>query len=110
MQTQLGLRFVPFSGVSRSGDQVFGEHGHSYLLPLPSLLLSFLGVQWAHLLSWILTIQNPKKTWLATKPACSLVDDDSGATIAPFQLWLPSLPCPWQGMGLSAADYLCLLL
>ena len=44
MQTQLGLCFVPFSGVSRSGDQVFGEHSHCDLWPLPSLLLGFLDV------------------------------------------------------------------
>ena len=51
--------------------QVFGEHGHCNLLPLPSLLLSFLGVQPAHLLRQMLTVQNPKKSWLAMKPACS---------------------------------------
>ena len=105
----MGLRFVPFSGVSRSGDQVFGEHGHSYLLPLPSLLLSFLGVQWAHLLSWILTIQNPKKTWLATKPACSLVDDDSlGPRLPPSGSGCPRSPVPgrgWAGPQLATSAH-----
>ena len=44
VQTQLGLRFVPFPGLSSSGDEVFGEHGHCDLSPPPSLLLGFLGV------------------------------------------------------------------
>ena len=49
------LCFVPFPGPSSTGDQVLGEHSHpqvggaSYPLP-PSQPLSFLGVQWAHLL------------------------------------------------------------
>ena len=77
MQTWLGLRFVPFPGPSSSGDQVFGEHGHCDLWPPPSLLLSFLGVQLAHFLRWMLTVQNPKKSWLARKPAYSLVDNAS---------------------------------
>ncbi|MGC3008459.1 hypothetical protein ACPTHZ_14415, partial [Enterococcus faecium] len=38
------------------------------------LPLGFLDVQPAHLLRWMLTVQNPKKSWLAKKPACSLVD------------------------------------
>ena len=63
--------FVPLPGPSSSGDQVFGERGHCNLLPPPSLLLGFLCVQLAHLLRRILTIQNPKKTWLAMRPACS---------------------------------------
>ena len=77
MQTQLGLRFVPFPGPSSVGNQVFGEHGRCDLLPSLSLPLGFLGVQLAHLLRQMLTVQNPKKSWLATKPACSLVDDAS---------------------------------
>ena len=43
----------------------------------PSLSLGFLSVQPAQLLRWMLTAQNPKKSWLATKPACSLVDNAS---------------------------------
>ena len=62
MQTQLGLRFVPFPGLSSSGDEVFGEHGHCDLSPPPSLPLGFLGVQPVHLLRQMLTIQNPKKS------------------------------------------------
>ena len=45
--------------------------------PPPSLLLGFPGVHLAHLLRRMPTVQNPKKSRLATKPACSLVDDAS---------------------------------
>ena len=61
-QTPLGLRFVPFPGPSSSGDEVFGECHRCDLSPVPSLLLSFLGVQPAHLLRWMLTIHNCKKS------------------------------------------------
>ena len=77
MQTRLGLPFVPFPGPSSSGDEVFGEHSHCNLLPPPSLPLGFLDVQPAHLLRRMLTVQYPKKSWLAKKPACSLVDNAS---------------------------------
>ena len=42
--------------------QVFGEHSRCDLSPFPSLLLSFLGLQLAHLLRWMMTFQNPKKS------------------------------------------------
>ena len=42
--------------------QVFGERGRCDLSPLPSLLLSSLGVQLAHLLRQMMTVQNPKKS------------------------------------------------
>ena len=90
MQTQLGLRFVPFPDPSHSGDQVFGEHGCCDLSPLPSLPLSFLAVQPAHILRQMLTVQNPEKSCLAMKPACSLVDD---AFLA-LQLPTSSSGCP----------------
>ena len=67
-QTQLGLHFVPFPGPRSSGDEVFGECGRCDLSPSLSLPLSFLGVQPVQLLRWMLTIQNPKKSWLAMKP------------------------------------------
>ena len=54
-----------------------GEFCCCDLLPPPSLLLGFLGVQPAHLLRRRLTIQNAKKFWLAMKPSCSLVDNAS---------------------------------
>ena len=60
--SQLGLRFVPFPDPSSSGDDVFGECGRCNLSPLPSLPLSFLGAQLVHLLRWMLTVQNPKKS------------------------------------------------
>ena len=34
----------------------------------------------------------------------------SGATIAPFWLWLPSPACLWRGVGLSTASQLCSVL
>ena len=48
----------------------------TYRLP-QSLPLGFLGVQLARLLRRMSTVQNPKKSRLATKPACSLVDNAS---------------------------------
>ena len=42
--------------------RVFGEHGRCDLSPLPSLLLSFLGVQLVPLLRQMVTVQNPKKS------------------------------------------------
>ena len=70
------------------------------LSPPPSLPLSFLGVQRVGLLGcavcllWgpdlclqpsqqMSTVQNPKRSWLATKPACSLVDDASLGPLLP---------------------------
>ena len=38
-----------------------------------SLLLSFLGVPLACLVRQMVTVQNPKKSYLAKKPACSVV-------------------------------------
>ena len=53
--------------------QVFGERGRCDLSPFPSLLFCFLGVQLAPLLRRMVTAQDPKKSQLAKKPACSLV-------------------------------------
>ena len=44
---------------------------------IASLPLGYLGVQPAHLLRWMLTVQNPKKSSLAKKPAYSFVDNVS---------------------------------
>ena len=89
---------MPFPGGSQSGDQVFGERCRSSLLPLPCLLLIFLCVQLAHLLRQILMFQNPRKTWLATKPACSLVDDDSlRPQLPPSSPGCPCSPVPGRG-------------
>ena len=79
-------------------DQVFDEHGRSDLSPPLSLPLSFLGVQPAHLLRQMSTVQNLKKSWLATKPACSLVDDASlGPRLPPSSSSCPHLPFSGRG-------------
>ena len=39
--------------------------------------LGYLGVQPAHLLRWMLTVQTPKKSLLAKKPAYSFMDNVS---------------------------------
>ena len=56
---------------------MFGERGRCDLSPLPSPLLSFLGVQLAPLLRRMVTVQNPKESQLAKQPACSLVGNVS---------------------------------
>ena len=98
VQIWLGLCFVSFPGQSSSGDEVFGEHSHCDLSPPLSLPLSFLGVQLAHLLRWMLTVQNPK---LAKKPAFSLVDNVSlGLQLPPSSSGCLSL----EGNGLQQAS------
>ena len=98
MQTQLGLRFVSFPGLSSSGDEVFGECDCCNLSPPPSLPLGFLGVQLVHLLRRMLIVQNPKKSWLATKPTCSLVDNASlGLRLLPSGSGCPRLPVTGGG-------------
>ena len=89
--------------------------GHYDLLPSPSLPLGFLGVQLAHLLRcavclfwgadlWlqpfrqVSTVQNPNKSWLAMKPACSLVDDATlGPRLLPSGSGCPRLPVTGKG-------------
>ena len=79
-QTWLGLRFVPFPGLSSSGDQVLGEHtlpkwgGESYRLPNPSRSVSQVhhlrcavcllwGFDlWLQPSWWMSTVQDPRKT------------------------------------------------
>ena len=107
-QTRLGLHFVPFPGPSSSSDQVFGEHSCCDLSSPLSLPLGFLGVQQTRLLRWMSTVQNPKKSWLALKPACSLVDDASlEPRLPPSGSGCPHLPVSGGGMGWSAAGHLC---
>ena len=82
-QTQLGLHFVPFLGLSSSGNQVLEEHtllrcSASYHLPCPSHSVSpvhhlrcsmclFWGAAlWLQPSQWMSSIQDPRKTWLAT--------------------------------------------
>ena len=61
----------------------------------------FSGCTMAHLLSRMSTIQNPMKSWLATKPACSLVDDASlGPQLPSSDSGCPLLPLSrggWAG-------------
>ena len=84
-------------------------------LPPPSQLLGFLGVIRARLLRcavclfwgadlWLcpsrrmLTVQNPKKSWLARKPACSLEEDASlEPQLAPSGSGCPHLPVSGWG-------------
>ena len=102
MQTQLGLRFVPFPGLSSSGDQVFNKHGRCDLSPRPSLPLGFLGVQLAHPVVDHPDVDHPEsqESWLATKPVCSLVDNASlGVQLPPSGSGCPRLPVTRQGDG-----------
>ena len=92
--------------------------------PPPSLLLGCLGVQPAHLLRcavcffwgadlwlrpspWMSTVQSPKNSWLATKPACSLVNDASlGTRLHPSGSGCPLLPASsrgWAGPQLASS-------
>ena len=101
MQTWLDLLFVPFPGPSSSSDEVFGKRSHCNLSPPPSLLLGVLGVQQVHLLRPMLAVQNPKKSWLAKMPACSLVDNASlGLQLPPSGSGCLSL----EGDGLQLAS------
>ena len=79
----------------------------TYHPPSPSLPLGFLGVQPAHLRQ-ISTVQNPKKSWLATKPVCSLVDDASlGLQVPPSSSGCPCLPVSgrgWAGPQLASSS------
>ena len=105
----------PFPGQSSSGDQVSGKRDRGDLSPPPSLPLGFLGVQPVHLLRcavclfwgtdlWLRpsrrmsTVQNPKKSWLAIKPACCLVDDAPlGPRLPPSGSSCPLLPVSSRG-------------
>ena len=82
--------------------QVLGKQGCCNLSPLLPLPLGFLDVQPAYLLRRMLTIQNPKKSWLAKKPACSLVDNVSlGPRVPPSHSGCPCLPVTrggWAGL------------
>ena len=78
------MHFVPFPGLSSSGDQVLGERtllwcGESYHLPHPSHLVSWVHrLRSAVCLFWeadlwlppsrqISSVQDPRKAWLATE-------------------------------------------
>ena len=97
--------------------------GDCVLSPPSSQPLGFLGVHTTHLLRcaeclfWgadlklqssrqMSTVQNPKKSWLAKKPACSLVDDASlGPQLPPSGSDCPRLPVSGGGWaGLQSAS------
>ena len=100
--------------------------GGCLLSPPWSQPLSFLTVQPAHLLrcavclfwgadlwlwplQWMSTVQKPKKSWLATKPAFSLVDDASlGRRLPPSGSDCPSLPVSsrgWASLQLASSAH-----
>ena len=71
----------------------------TYCLPCPCL--SVFWVYNRHTFWWMLTVQNPKKSWLAKKPACSLVDNASlGLRLPPSGSGCLSL----EGDGLQPAS------
>ena len=110
----VGPAFCALPRSSSSGDQVLGERGHpqlkaaTYRLPRPCCLVFwvyneriFSGVPcvswgadfWLQPSQRMLTVQNPKKSWLATKPPCNLVDDASlGPRLPPSGSGCPPLP------------------
>ena len=85
----------------------FGERGCCDLSPFPSLLLSFLGVQLAPLISPLLGDCPEPQEFLVSKEACLQFGRFSGAAIAP----LPALPalaaCHRRGMVCSGLILLC---
>ena len=101
MQTRLGLWLCPSQAQAA---RVFGERGRCDVSPLPSLLPSFLGVQLAPFLRQMMTVQNPKKSQLAKKPACSLVDNVSLGLRFPASGPLGSGCLSPEGDGLQLAN------
>ena len=117
------LGCVHFPGPSSSGDQVLGERtlpgGQCVLSPPASQPLSFLGVQWeCHLgcamcLLWgadlwlrpswqMSTLQDPRKTWLATGSLLAVwwrVPSLGPRLPLAFRLWLPPASLPLKGDG-----------
>ena len=95
--------------------------GWCILSPPRSQLFSFLGVQWVRLLRYAVclfwgadlwlqpsqqmsTILNPKNSWLAMEPVCSLVEDASlGPQLPLSSSGYPPPACLQQEMGQSAA-------
>ena len=108
---------MPFPGPSSSGDQALGEHrppsgGGGVLSPPPSQPLGFLGVQQVHFLRCAVCLFWWLKSWLAKKPACSLVEDASQRLQLPlFGFGCPCLPVSSRGWAslqpASFAEFLC---
>ena len=106
------LGCMHFPGLSRSGSGTWVVLRGADLvgpafcaLPRSEQLRLLSRCSTSDLLRRMLTVQTPKKSLLAKKPAFSFVDNVSGAAIAPFQFWLPVT----RG-GQSAAGYLCTVL
>ena len=114
----VGPAFAPVPGLRSSGDQFLGACSRpqlkavTYPLPSPSgsvfwvyngraLCLFWEADLWLRPSWWMLTVQNPRKSWLATKSACSLVYDASlGPRLPPCGSGCPCLPVPsgrWAG-------------
>ena len=87
--------------------QEFGESCRFDLSPFLSLLLRFLGVQLAPLLRQMVTAQNPRKSWLAKKLACSLVVNVSRGCDCPLPALLALAACHWRGMVCSRLILFC---
>ena len=83
--------------------QVFGERGHCNLSPFPPLLLTFLGVQLAPLISPLLGDCPEPQEVLVSKGACLQFGRQclSGAAIAPFLALLALAACNRRGMVCS---------
>ena len=70
----------------------------TYCLPCPCHSVFWVYNQPVHLLRRMSTVPNAKKSWLATKPACSLVDDASlGLRLFPSGSGCPCLPVTGGG-------------
>ena len=89
---------------------MFGERGHCNLSPPPSLLVGFLVVQLVHLLRWMLTVQNSKKSWLPMKSTCRCLADDAtlGLRLPPSGSGCPRVPVTREGNG-PVCSWLALL-
>ena len=116
------LGCMHFPGLSHSGSGTWvvlrsADSVGSAFCALPgSEQLRWPGVWWARLLQLIASpvpatqfsapsqgdVQNPKKSWLARKPACSLVDNASlGPQLPPSESGCPRLPVTgggWAGL------------
>ena len=97
-----------------SGDHFLGAHSHpqfksaTYPFPRPSsvfwvyngqaLCLFWEADLWLRPSPWMSTVQNPKRSWLATKTGCSLVQDASlGPRLPSYGSGCPRLPVSSRG-------------
>ena len=80
--------------------------GYTTGMPSQVCCVSLLGADlWLRSSRQMLTVQHPKKFWLTTKPACSLVEEASlGPRLPTSSSGCPLPACLWQGMGRSTAS------